>query len=137
MKLSWFRSQFMLKVCLSLLLVLLVSLGIQGNKSNYVWAQSSTDTFNRAETLNLKREIRQLEAEIRRLNQLNRRSNSLTPTPRSNLNNTPMVNNQPVGSSDPMFQRLANLLIELKEDVKKLDERMTKIEQQVNKLSPQ
>ncbi len=137
MKLSWFRSQFMLKVCLSLLLVLLVSLGIQGNKSNYVWAQSRTDTFNRAETLNLKREIRQLEAEIRRLNQLNRRSNSLTPTPRSNLNNTPMVNNQPVGSSDPMFQRLANLLIELKEDVKKLDERMTKIEQQVNKLSPQ
>lgn len=129
MKISWFRSQFIIKFCLTVLFILLVSLGIQGKQSNLVLAQSSTDTFNRGETLKLQRQIQQLEGEIRRLNRENMRSNTLTPTPQST------VENPPLKSSDPMFDRLATLLIELKDDVRNLDERMTKIEQQVNKLS--
>ncbi len=133
MKLSLFRSKFMFKLCISTLLVLITGLGIQGNGANYVLAQDRIDTFNRAETLNLKRQIRQLEAEIRRLNQNNMRSNSLMPSrvPRSTFSNPPVVDNRPIGHSDPMFERLATLLIELKEDVKNLDRRMTAIEQKL------
>ena len=133
MKLSWFRSQPKVKLFLSILLFLIVSLGINWSHTNHVLAQDNTSTYNRAETLNLKRQIRQLEGEIRRLNQLNMRSNSLTPSriPRSNISNPPIVNNRPVGRSDPMFERLATLLIELKEDVQNLDKRMTEIEQKL------
>lgn len=136
MKLSWFRSQFIIKFCLSLFLLLLVGLGIQGNHANPVLAQSSIDTYNRGETLRLQREIRQLEGEIRRLNKLNMRSNSLTPAPRSTVDNPPGLN-QSIVSSDPMFQRLATLLIELKEDVRNLGERMTVIEQKVSNTNIQ
>ena len=133
MKLPWFRSRTMTKLCFSILLVLIASLGIHWNQNSSVLAQSRTDTFNRAETLNLKRQIRQLEGEIRRLNRANTRSNSVIPdrVPRSTFNNPPVVNNQPVGHSDPMFERLATLLIELKEDVRNLDKRMTAIEQKL------
>ena len=134
MKLSLFRSQLIIKFCLGLFLFIVFSLGVHLTENSSVLAQSRTDTFNRAETLNLKRQIRQLEGEIRRLNQSNNRSNSFTPSriPRSTFNNPPIVNNQPIGRSDPMFERLATLLIELKEDVQNLDKRMTEIEQKVN-----
>ena len=133
MKFSWFRFQPKVKFFLCIFLFFTVSLGIKGNNANHVLAQNNTSTYNRAETLNLKRQIRQLEGEIRRLNQLNMRSNSLTPSriPRSNISNPPIVNGQPIGRSDPMFQRLATLLIELKEDVRNLDKRMTAIEQKL------
>ena len=133
MKLSLFCSQLRVRLFLSIFLFLIVSMGINWKHTRYVLAQDRTETFNRAETLNLKRQIRQLEGEIRRLNQSNMRSNSLTPspTPRSTFSNPPIVNNQPVGRSDPMFERLATLLIELKEDVQNLDKRMTAIEQKL------
>ena len=135
MKLSLFRSQTITKLCFSLVLALIASLGIHWNQDSSVLAQNRTDTFNRAETLNLKRQIRQLEGEIRRLNRANTRSNSSIPDriPRSTFSNPPVVNNQPVGRSDPMFERLATLLIELKEDVRNLDKRMTAIEQKLAK----
>ena len=53
------------------------------------------------------------------------------PTSRPTVVNPPIVNGQPVGASDPMYERLATLLIELKEDVRNINERLTEIEQQV------
>ena len=41
-----------------------------------------------------------------------------------------MVNGQAIGNSDPLYERFATLLIELKEDVRNIDQRLTKIEQQ-------
>lgn len=129
MKLSLFRSQPIIKLSLGIFLVLLFSLGIHKNQTNQVLAQDVNATFNRAETLNLKRQIRQLEGEIRRLNRNNMRSNSLTPSP---IPRNPSTNYRSVGRSDPMFERLATLLIELKEDVHNLDKRITAIEQKID-----
>ena len=53
------------------------------------------------------------------------------PTSRPTVVNPPIVNEQPVGKSDPMYERLATLLIELKEDVRNINERLTEIEQRV------
>ncbi len=124
MKLSWFRSRSVIRFCLSLLFVLLVSMFIQGDRA--ILAQSSIDTFNRGETLKLQRQIRQLEAEIRRLNRENMRSAPLNAVPRST------VDNQPVEDIDPMFKRLATLVIEIKEDINSLEQRMTALEEKVN-----
>lgn len=124
MKLSWFRSKSVIKFSLSLLSVLLVSMVIEGDRA--ILAQSSIDTFNRGETLKLQREIRQLEAEIRRLKRENMRSDSLNAVPRST------VDSQPVEDIDPMFKRLATLVIEMKEDINSLEQRMTALEEKVN-----
>ena len=124
MKLSDFFSHYVVKFCLSVLLALLVSLYLPGDRA--IFAQSSIDTFNRGETLKLQRQIRQLEGEIRRLNRENMRSNPVNSLPRST------VENQPVEDVDPMFQRLATLVIEIKEDINSLEQRMTAIEEKVN-----
>ena len=57
--------------------------------------------------------------------------NRSTPNSRPTVVNPPIVNGQAVGKSDPMYERLATLLIELKEDVRNIDERLTQIEQEV------
>ena len=57
--------------------------------------------------------------------------NQSAPDSRPTVVNPPIVNGQAVGQSDPMYERLATLLIELKEDVRNIDERLTQIEQQV------
>jgi hypothetical protein len=44
--------------------------------------------------------------------------------------NPPVVNGEAIGTSDPLYQRLATLVIELKEDVKSIDRRLSKIEKQ-------
>lgn len=129
MKLSLLRSQPIIKLGLGIFLVLIVSSGIHKNQTNQVLAQDVNATFNRAETLNLKRQIRQLEGEIRRLNRNNMRSQSLTPSP---VPQNPSTNYRSVGRSDPMFERLATLLIELKEDVQNLDKRITAIEEKID-----
>ncbi len=138
MKLSWFFSRHLSKFCLGLFLVLIISFGIPLTRSTSVFAQpnSNIERFNRAETLNLRRQIRQLDGNIRRLNQNNSRSrlNFSNPSfpPRETFGNPPIVNGQPVGRSDPLFERLATLLIELKEDVRNIDQRLVEIEQKVD-----
>ena len=134
MKLSFLFSRSPSKFCLSVFLALIVSLGIHLTRPASVSAQSqsSTDRFNRSETLNLRRQIRQLDGNIRRLNETNSRSRFNLSVPRAPIGNPPIVNGQPVGRSDPLFERLATLLIELKEDVRNLDQRLTEIEQKVD-----
>ena len=124
MKFAWFRSKSIIQFCLILLFLMLVSLYLPGERA--IKAQSSIDTYNRGETLKLQRQIRQLEGEIRRLNRENMHSNPVNSLPRST------VENQPVEDVDPMFQRLATLVIEIKEDINSLEQRMTAIEEKVN-----
>jgi hypothetical protein len=124
------------KFIFSCLLILTIFIGINLSHYQTVLAQSSTEF--RAEISSLRTRISRLENEVRRLSQITSRS---TPQPSrnltektplsSNFGNPPIINGQPVGRSDPMFKRLATLLIELKEDVKNLDKRLTKVEQQL------
>jgi uncharacterized protein YceH (UPF0502 family) len=66
----------------------------------------------------LKQQVNQLEARSRRVN-----SSSTAPsTP------TASASNRPQYSSDPMFDRLATLVIELKERLNAVETRLTKLE---------
>jgi hypothetical protein len=119
---------FSLIICLSLLIVV----GITIPRDRSVFAQSTTDF--RAEITNLRTRISQLEREVRSLRQS---SNLTTPPTTSRIESPPtfthppMVNGQPIGRSDPMFERLANLVIELKQDVRKLEQRVVEVESQL------
>ena len=90
----------------------------------------STTSLN-ADISSLRSRVNRLESEIRRLG----RASNL-PTPRtSNLprNNAPSdINGNLIGSSDPLFERFATLLIELKEDVRDLNQRLTEVETQID-----
>ncbi|MBE9166519.1 hypothetical protein IQ238_02850 [Pleurocapsales cyanobacterium LEGE 06147] len=97
-----------------------------------VTAQSTTDF--RAEITNLRTRVSQLEREVRRLSQSsNRTTQSATDRigSQSTVGNPPLVNGQPIGQSDPMFERLANLVIELKQEVRELEQRLVEIERQL------
>lgn len=92
--------------------------------------------------LNLKSDIISLRARIGRLEQeVNRlRGSQSKPNPRLRTDqpsfvpstpvNPPVVNGEAIGTSDPFYQRLATLVIELKEDVRNIDQRLNKIEKQ-------
>lgn len=100
-----------------------------------VFSQSITGI--NAEVSSLRTRISRLEAEVRNLQRTNFNSapgipktipeteNNTNPT-----NNPPTINNRAVGRSDPLFERLATLVVELKEDVQNLDTRLKKLEQQ-------
>lgn len=93
--------------------------------------------------LNLKSDIISLRARIGRLEQeVNRlRGSQSKPNPRLRIDqpsfvpstpvNPPVVNDEAIGTSDPFYQRLATLVIELKEDVRNIDQRLNKIEKQI------
>ena len=84
--------------------------------ANQVTAQS--DSAVRSELSSLRNRVSRLEVEIRRAS-----SSSSNPPPRSA--STPrVVNGEAIGESDPMFERLATLVIELKEDVRELQKRV-------------
>jgi BMFP domain-containing protein YqiC len=104
-------------ILLSLLLVFLL------NQS--VFAQS--DTAVRSELTSLSNRISRLESQIGRLG-----SGSRTPvpsyTPRQPSSPPRVVNGEIIGESDPMFERLATLVIEIREDVRNLDKRMKVLE---------
>lgn len=119
---------FGLSICLSILIVV----GITITQDRSVSAQSTTDF--RAEITNLRTRVSQLEREVRRLSQSSKR---ITPSADERIgsqptfSNPPLVNDRPIGRSDPMFERLANLVIELKQDVRRLDQRVVEVERQL------
>jgi hypothetical protein len=96
--------------------------------------------------LSLKSELSSLESRINRLEQevnslgntrtsINSGSQSFEPSPpKSNQVFSPpnygtiVVDGKVVGRSDPLYSRLATLLIELKEEVRNIDQRLTAIE---------
>ena len=103
---------------------------------------SAQSNLINSDIISLRSRVSRLEQEINQLRYSVRASDSRpakklpipnrsAPTSRPTVVNPPIVNGQAVGKSDPMYERLATLLIELKEDVKNINERLTEIEQQV------
>ena len=102
-------------------------------------AQSNVTT---SDIISLRARINRLEQQV---NQIRYNVRVEAPRPAKNLPipdrstsdsrptvvNPPIVNDRPVGKSDPMYERLATLSIELKEDVRNINQRLTEIEQQV------
>ena len=129
------RRAFALKVGLSCLLVgILISFQIN---SNSVSAQSP---FINSEINSLKARITRLEQEVNRLRNpnFNIRPRASQPPKTDPLppatppqNNPPVVDGQGIGPSNPFYERLATLLIELKEDVRNIEQRLEQVESQV------
>lgn len=101
---------------------------------------SAQSNLVNSDLISLKSRVNRLEQEINQLRYSVRDDNSrpakklaipdrAAPSSRPTVVNPPIVNDRPVGKSDPMYERLATLLIELKEDVRNIDERLTQIEQ--------
>lgn len=122
---SWLPRYFV-KFSLTLLLILTISIGLQLIRPHLVFAQS--DTAVRSEISSLTTRVTRLENELR-----SRRSGQNTPSgnlPESESVYPPQtVNGRAVGASDPMFERLATLAIELKERVNALEKRVSELEQ--------
>ena len=110
------------------LLTILISLMIISSNTIPVASQSLTSI--NAEISSLRSRVNRLESEIRRIGRPSNLPNTRQVNPPSN---TPPANidGNLVGSSDPMFERFATLLIELKEDVRDLNTRLTEVESQI------
>jgi hypothetical protein len=123
-KFSILRLSFV-QFCSILFLALIVSVGVQIIHPHPIVAQS--DTAIRSEITSLRSRVARLEAEIRSVG----RSGSRPSTPSQPRQITPPqeVDGVIVGSSNPMFERLATLTIELKERVTSLEKRVAQIEQ--------
>lgn len=99
-------------------------------------ASSQSITGLNAEISSLRSRINRLESEIR-----NVRSSRTAPglpyelpereSIDGEIENPPVVNDQPIGKSDPLFERLATLIIELKEDVRNLENRLDVLEEKI------
>jgi hypothetical protein len=122
---SYRLNRSLAQFALTLFLALIVSVGVQIIHPRPIVAQS--DTAIRSEITSLRSRVSRLEAEIRSVG----RSGSRPSTPSQPRQITPPqeVNGVAVGSSDPMFERLATLTIELKERVTSLEKRVAQIEQ--------
>lgn len=126
---------FIVTICLSFILISLTYVFPTSNQP--LLAQS--DLNLQSDIISLQARISRLEQEVSSLRSSNSRSLELTPpkpnqppTPpkdRTIIGNPPAVDGQVVGRSDPLYARLATLLVELKEEVRSLDRRLTKIEQ--------
>ena len=117
------------KLGLVLFLSIIIGLLIGTSRSNAI----SDPALNslRSEVNGLRIRIDRLETEIRNLKQVSRRN---LPT---NRYNPPPISldrdrSRRIESEDPMFQSLATLVIELKQEINKLEERLKKVEDLVN-----
>ncbi|MGF1589922.1 MAG: hypothetical protein ACFCU7_11880 [Pleurocapsa sp.] len=127
---------FVIQICLSCLLISLIYLGLPTLVSQPVLAQSNLNL--NSDIISLKARISRLEQQVNNLrssnfNRPSRPSKTKQPTatpPIPNVGNPPVVDGQAIGNTDPLYKRLATLLIELKEDVRNIDQRLTQIEQQ-------
>ncbi|MCU0534370.1 MAG: hypothetical protein MUD14_10810 [Hydrococcus sp. Prado102] len=125
MKKFFILRQSFVQFCTILFLALIVSIGIQIIHPHPIVAQS--DTALRSEVTSLRSRVSRLEAEIRSVGRSGTRP--ITPSEPRQITPPQEVNGVAVGSSDPMFERLATLAIELKERVTSLEKRVTQIEQ--------
>jgi hypothetical protein len=97
-------------------------------------SSSQSITGINSEISNLRLRINRLESTIR-MQPTNSNSAPGMPytipqrgTNSNTTNNPPIVNDRAIGRSDPTFERLATLLIELKEDVRNLETRVNILE---------
>ena len=135
--LKW-RTQI-IRICLSCIVAIAIFADWSAIDISSVSAQSNvinSDIISlRARVNRLEQEINQLRYNVRVDDSPPAKKlpipNQSAPTSRPTVVNPPIVNGQAVGKSDPMYERLATLLVELKEDVRNINERLTDIEQQV------
>lgn len=124
----------LLSICLSLLIGIfyLNPLTAVGHS---VTAQSNFKLDS--DIISLRARVSRLEQEVNRLRSIrpataspSRQTKQPTPAPRPRptVVNPPIVNGRAIGKSDPLYERLATLLIELKEDVRDIDRRLSAIE---------
>jgi hypothetical protein len=127
MKIHWQRFKFIKFLSIALLI-----LAIAFYFDRPIKAQSSL--ILNADINNLRSRVNRLESEIRRFQSNTDRRIPLPPNQNDrvtpNFGNPPIVDGRAIGPSDPFYERLATLLIELKEDVRNLDRRLTAIEKQ-------
>jgi polyhydroxyalkanoate synthesis regulator phasin len=112
------------KISFSGFLMLIISLLLILSFVNASKAQS--DTAVRSELISLRNRVERLESQIRGIST---RGENTAPIPQRR-SGTGIVNGEVVGESDPLFQRLATLVIELKEDLKKLEQRVQILEKE-------
>lgn len=131
----FFKWHYILLLCLSCLWISAIYI-TSPRAIAPVLAQS--DLSLKSDIISLRARISRLEQEVNRL-----RSSVVSPSPRPpkpkqptpppaqrpTIINPPVVDGRAIGKSDPLYERLATLLIELKEDVRELDRRLTEIEQ--------
>jgi len=119
------------KICLGLLVAIAIYLSMAIGSPSLAQANLNL----KSDIISLRSRISRLEQEVTRLRSSNSRSLDRTarieqsrqiPNP-TNIS-PPEVNGQVIGRSDPLYEKFATLLIELKEDVKNLDRRLTEIE---------
>ncbi|RMF22628.1 MAG: hypothetical protein D6756_10210 [Cyanobacteria bacterium J083] len=86
-----------------------------------------------SDIVELKNRVNRLESQIIRLNSSNRPLNpsQVKPDPLSPRKPV-IIEGEAIGKSDPMFARLATLVIELKEDIKTLTTRVNNLEKKIN-----
>ncbi|WP_072013827.1 hypothetical protein [Myxosarcina sp. GI1] len=131
---NFFQKRSRFRAVISLLLAISVYIGVYLLSRPQALAQSNTSL--NSEISSLRTRINRLESQVGRLSQspssnLPRSSNS-KPYSSNRSGNPPIVNGEAVGPSDPFYERLATLLIELKEDVRNIDGRLSAVEQQVS-----
>lgn len=84
---------------------------------------------------NLNADLTRLRTRVNRLENQIRNNNPISPpnpnTPNQTVERPPVVDGEAIGPSDPLLERLSTLLIELKEDVHRIDERLTALETRV------
>ena len=131
MKAFYKRRSPLINSILSCWLIVPLAIAIVVVNHSAVSAQSLTNI--NADIIRLRTRINRLETELRNTNKLrdNRIPFPKTHVPNTNLYHPPVVDGRAIGSSDPLFQRLSTLLIELKEDVQDINERLTAVEAKV------
>ena len=119
------KSKRILLVILSTILMALMII----STTNLTVVSQSTTSIN-AELSSLRSRINRLESEIRRLSRSGNLASPRDPNPPRNTSPANIDGNL-VGSSDPLFERFATLLIELKEDVRDLNKRLIEVENKI------
>jgi polyhydroxyalkanoate synthesis regulator phasin len=89
-------------------------------------SKAQSDTAVRSELISLRNRVERLESQVRGITI---RGENAAPIPRRR-SGTGIVKGEVVGETDPLFQRLATLVIELKEDLKKLEQRVQILEKE-------
>ena len=89
-------------------------------------SKAQSDTAVRSELISLRNRVERLESQVRGISI---RGENAAPIPQRR-SGTGIVNGEVVGESDPLFQRLATLVIEIKEDLKKLEQRVQVLEKE-------
>lgn len=132
----WQWRNFILTIGLSFVLISLIYLVPMLDQP--LLAQS--DLSLKSDIISLESRLNRLEQEVTRLRSSSSSSQIDVPATKLKEPSTPpvspttngnpaVVNGQVIGRTDPLYSRLATLLIELKEEVASLERRLTEIEQ--------